>query len=52
MGDGMAQVMLAHMYDTGRCVNQDHKQAVNWFRQAAEQGHAGAITALENLQVK
>jgi TPR repeat protein len=28
------------MYDDGRGVPQDYKEAVKWYRKAAEQGHA------------
>ena len=34
------------MYYTGNAVIQDHKQAVHWFRKAAEQGHADAQQVL------
>jgi TPR repeat protein len=34
------------MYYTGNSVASDHKQAVYWFRRAAEKGHAEAQHAL------
>jgi TPR repeat protein len=34
------------MYYTGNAVLQDHKQAVVWFRKAAEQGHPDAQQVL------
>ena len=34
------------MYYTGNAVIQDHKEAVVWFRKAAEQGHADAQQVL------
>ena len=34
--------MLGIMHFDGSGVEKDHKQAVNWFSQAAEAGHAGA----------
>ena len=34
------------MYYTGNSVPQDQKEAVSWFRKAAEQGHAEAQHAL------
>ena len=30
------------MYDNGRGVRQDYVEAVQWYRKAAEQGHAQA----------
>ena len=38
-GDASAQFMLGRMYDNGQGVPRDDKQAVIWFRKAAEQGH-------------
>ena len=38
----MAQFNLGVMYNTGRGVAQDDKQAVAWYRKAAEQGDAMA----------
>jgi TPR repeat protein len=37
-----AQFSLGKMYMDGLGVTQDQPQAVTWFRQAADQGHAGA----------
>ncbi len=37
-----AQYYLGVMSDNGRGVPQDYKQAVAWYRKAAEQGHAKA----------
>ena len=34
------------MYDNGRGVRQDYAQAMQWYRQAAEQGDAHAQLAL------
>jgi TPR repeat protein len=45
-GDAVAQYNLGLMYATGEGVPQDDAQAVTWFRQAAEQGHAGALNNL------
>ena len=33
---------LGVMYDEGEGVPEDDKEAVKWYRKAAEQGHAGA----------
>jgi len=39
-GDARAQFNLGYAYYLGRGVPQDDAQAVTWYRQAAEQGHA------------
>ena len=41
-GDADAQVFMGSIYETGKGVPQDYKQAAKWYRKAAEQGHAGA----------
>ena len=41
-GEVAAQFNLGHMYDNGQGVLQDYKQAVKWYRLAADQGHADA----------
>lgn len=38
-GNADAQCNLGVMYQTGKGVSKDYKQAVYWFRKAAEQGH-------------
>ena len=38
-GDATAQYNLGFMYDEGEGVPEDDKQAVKWYRLAAEQGH-------------
>jgi len=40
--DAEAQFNLGRMYDNGEGVPEDDKQAVKWYRLAAEQGHAEA----------
>ena len=40
-GYEVAQYNLAVMYDDGKGVLQDYKEAVKWYRLAAEQGYAG-----------
>ncbi len=45
-GDADAQFSLGVMYDVGRGVPQDDVEAVVWYRQAAEQGHASAQHSL------
>ena len=39
-GNVEAQVNLGLMYDNGRGVDQDYKQAVKWYQLAADQGNA------------
>ncbi len=34
--------MLGYMYDTGRGIPQDHREAARWYRLSAEQGFAAA----------
>ena len=41
-GDAEAQRTLGAMYEFGLGVTQNGVEAVAWYRQAAEQGHAGA----------
>jgi uncharacterized protein len=45
-GDAREQYNLGLMYDTGRGVPKDYKEAVTWWRKAAEQGDARAQTNL------
>ena len=49
-GDAEAQFALGAVYATGRGVPQDAREAVRWFRLAAEQGHAAAQASLELLE--
>ena len=44
-----AQYNLGVMYDNGEGVPQDYKEAVKWYRLAAEQGNANAQTNLGNM---
>ncbi|WP_244060851.1 tetratricopeptide repeat protein, partial [Aeromonas caviae] len=41
-GNADAQVGLGSMYELGKGVPQDDKQAVTWYHKAAEQGNAEA----------
>jgi TPR repeat protein len=45
-GDAIAQLRLGYMYEFGRGVPQNDKDAVRWFRAAAEQGNADAQFSL------
>ncbi len=41
-GDAEAQFNLGVAYDNGEGVREDHKEAVKWYRKAADQGFADA----------
>ena len=43
-GDAKAQFVLGTMYRLGEGIPKDAGRAVRWYRQAAEQGHAGGNT--------
>ena len=45
----VAQNNLGGMYRKGKGVKQDHKEAVTWYRRAAEQGHASAQCSLGGM---
>ena len=46
LGDARAQYNLGLCYAKGKGVEQDHKEAVRWYRLAADQGDAAAQNAL------
>ena len=48
--DGKATYRLGLMYERGKGVAQDATQALQWFRQAADQGLAAAKKALRRLE--
>jgi len=48
-GDADAQYNLGKAYYYGEGVSEDKKKACEWYRKAAEQGHAFAKTELEKL---
>jgi TPR repeat protein len=48
-GDAAAQSLLGELYDKGRGVQQDDKEAARWYRLAADQGNAGAQSMLGDL---
>jgi TPR repeat protein len=50
-GDAEAQFNLGVMYDRGQGVPQDDVQAAEWYRKAAEQGHAAAQNNLLAVSV-
>ncbi len=41
-GHAYAQAILGKMYENGEGVPQDYKEAVKWYRLAAEQGQVNA----------
>lgn len=45
-GDARAQLLLGHLYQTGRGGAVDYPAALHWFRRAADQGVAEAQYAL------
>ena len=48
-GDAIAQNKIGVMYDLGRGVLEDDKEAAKWYRKAAEQGHAEAQINLASM---
>ena len=40
------------MYEFGEGVEKNYKEAVNWYKKAAEQGHEKAQNRLESLSKK
>ncbi|MDP6128458.1 MAG: SEL1-like repeat protein, partial [Planctomycetota bacterium] len=46
----LAQYSLGGMYEYGRGVEKDEKEAVKWFRKAAEQGYEPAKLALKQIE--
>jgi len=47
-----AQSDLGEMYDEGRGVPKDYKEAARWYRKAAEQGNADAQSDLGVMYAK
>ena len=45
-GDVESQTKLALLYEIGRDVVQDFSAAIEWYRKAADQGHAHAMSNL------
>ncbi|NEJ83619.1 hypothetical protein GR268_44990, partial [Rhizobium leguminosarum] len=48
-GDALTQIILGYMYETGLGVEQDDKEAVEWYRKAAEQHHPIAQNHLGDM---
>jgi TPR repeat protein len=51
-GDLAAQRNIGHLYETGRGVPADPKEAAVWYRKAAEDGFSRAQANLANLYLK
>ena len=51
-GDAEAQAALGVMCADGRGVPEDAREAVRWYRLAADQGHATAQVNLERLEAR
>jgi hypothetical protein len=48
-GDAAAQLKVGDMYASGDGVPHDYGEPVKWYRLAADQGYAGAQSALGNM---
>jgi TPR repeat protein len=48
-GDTDAQFGLGSMHESGEVVLQDFKQAMKWYRMAAEGGHVASLNRLGNM---
>jgi len=46
----MAQFNLGTMYENGEGVAKDKKTAERWYRKAAEQGYAQALSKLAEME--
>lgn len=51
-GDPRAQYYLGELYEEGRGVERDHRQAAMWYERAAHQGEARAQNALGILAIQ
>ena len=48
-GNAVAQYDLGRCYANDYGISQDYAEDVQWYRKAAEQGHAKAIQALKEI---
>jgi uncharacterized protein len=48
-GDPVAAYQIGVLHDQGLGVERDTARAIAWYRKAADQGHAPALTALQTL---
>tara|TARA_R110002096_G_scaffold151307_4_gene313730 strand:- start:3037 stop:3690 length:654 start_codon:yes stop_codon:yes gene_type:complete len=48
-GDAKAQYDLGDMYEHGRGIEQDYKQAMEWYSKSAQQGYAWAHIAIAQI---
>lgn len=49
LGGADSQVLVGHAYETGKGVRQDPREAMRWYRKAAEQGHPKAFGLIGRL---
>jgi TPR repeat protein len=49
LGGADSQLLVGHAYETGKGVKQDPKEAMRWYRKAAEQGHPKAFGLIGRL---
>jgi len=49
-GDMVAQFSLGSMYEKGEGIDRDKSSAINWYRQAARQGHSDSQKRLVKLK--
>jgi TPR repeat protein len=49
LGGADSQLLVGHAYETGNGVRQDPKEAMRWYRKAAEQGHPKAFGLIGRL---
>ncbi|MBK1880454.1 tetratricopeptide repeat protein [Pelagicoccus mobilis] len=49
-GDMVAQFNLGSMYEKGEGISRDKNSAINWYRQAARQGHSDSQKRLVKLK--
>ncbi|WP_423905714.1 trypsin-like peptidase domain-containing protein [Candidatus Spongiihabitans sp.] len=49
-GDTVSQYYLGYAYANGKIVAKDEREAVRWYRQAAQQGHAEAARRLQEIE--
>jgi TPR repeat protein len=51
-GDASAQVRIGRMYEDGQGVRRDRREALRWYRMAADQGNPAALARLEELRAE
>lgn len=48
-GDAKSQYRLGFMYDTGKAVKMNKKEAIKWYKKSSEQGYKKAQKALDKI---